>query len=52
VGVVAGLREAAADMPGAARRLAGSAVNWSSRWEESFDDSLLDQIIARLGAEH
>jgi glycosyltransferase involved in cell wall biosynthesis len=51
-GVVAGLREAAADMPGAARRLAGSAVNWSSRWEESFDDSLLDQIIARLGAEH
>lgn len=49
-GVADGLRDAAAGAPDLARRRAGSRVNWSSRWEESLDDALLDQILARLGA--
>ena len=49
-GVADGLRDAAAGAHDLARRRAGSGVNWSSHWEQSLDDALLDRILARLGA--
>jgi glycosyltransferase involved in cell wall biosynthesis len=50
-GISAGLRDAVSGVSDVARRLAGSQVNWSSRWERSFDDSLLDELVARLEAD-
>jgi glycosyltransferase involved in cell wall biosynthesis len=49
-GIAAGLRAAAAGVEDGARRLAGAEVNWSTQWERSFPDELLDRVIAALGA--
>ena len=45
-GIAAGLRAAAAAAGDSARRLTGAEVNWSTRWEQSFPDELLDRVIA------
>src|ERR1019366_8797040 len=45
-GIAAGPRAAAAAAGDSARRLTGAEVNWSTRWEQSFPDELLDRVIA------
>lgn len=45
-GIAAGLCAAAAAAGDSARRLTGAEVNWSTRWEQSFPDELLDRVIA------
>jgi glycosyltransferase involved in cell wall biosynthesis len=43
------LASAAAGAEDAERRLRGAAVAWSTTWEESFPDELLDRLVAALG---
>jgi glycosyltransferase involved in cell wall biosynthesis len=47
-GIVGALREAAAGVGDAERRVRGSAVSWSRSWEESFDPELLERVQAYL----
>jgi hypothetical protein len=47
-GVAAGLREAVAGVPDFAGRAEASRVGWSSSWDDSFSDELLDRIASRL----
>jgi glycosyltransferase involved in cell wall biosynthesis len=47
-GVAAGLREAAAGVHDFARRAQASRVAWSSSWDDSFSDGLLDRIASGL----
>jgi glycosyltransferase involved in cell wall biosynthesis len=47
-GVVAGLRQAAAEVTDFDRRLRCSDVRWSESWEQSFDDALLARLRAVL----
>ena len=47
--IAAGLRAAVESVHEIARRLTGAQVNWSARWEQSFSDALLDQVISVLG---
>ncbi|MGI8579754.1 MAG: hypothetical protein ACR2K9_04290, partial [Solirubrobacteraceae bacterium] len=47
--IAAALVEAAAGVDDFKRREAGSAVNWSRDWSESFDDPLLDRVLGFLG---
>jgi glycosyltransferase involved in cell wall biosynthesis len=48
-GIAEGLRAAAGGVADAGRRVAGSRVAWSSRWEESLHDELLRWILAAIG---
>jgi hypothetical protein len=48
-GIAGALYEAAAAAADAERRARGSRVAWSRDWDESFDDALLDRVIAFLG---
>jgi hypothetical protein len=43
---LAGAAEAAGDVE---RRLRGSALRWSTDWDASFDDALLDRVLGALG---
>jgi glycosyltransferase involved in cell wall biosynthesis len=43
-GVVEGLAEAAAGVGDYERRVRGSAVDWSSDWDATFDDAVMDEI--------
>jgi glycosyltransferase involved in cell wall biosynthesis len=47
-GIVGALREAAAGVDDAHRRLQGSAVDWSRSWEESFNAELLERVRGYL----
>ena len=47
-GVVAGLAEAVGRVDDHAARVAGSAVDWSSDWDESFDEPLVAELNALL----
>jgi glycosyltransferase involved in cell wall biosynthesis len=47
--IAAALVEASAGVDDFKRRERGSAVNWSRDWSESFDDALLDRVLAFLG---
>ncbi|MBA2521731.1 MAG: glycosyltransferase, partial [Solirubrobacterales bacterium] len=49
-GIVEGLREAVAGVDDYDRRVAGSAVDWSRDWEQSFNDKLIGEIVALLDA--
>lgn len=49
-GVAGALCEAAAGAGDAERRARGSRVGWSRDWDASFDDALLDRVVALLGA--
>ncbi len=49
-GVEAGLREAIAGVEDFARRRRGSEVRWSSDWDDSFDDELIDRLASFLEA--
>ncbi|MDQ6821451.1 MAG: glycosyltransferase [Actinomycetota bacterium] len=44
----AALCEASAGSGDYGRRLAGASVAWSTAWEQSFDDQLLDRVIGAL----
>jgi hypothetical protein len=48
--IAAALRDAAAGVSDARRRLAGASVAWSTSWGESFPDELLDRVIELSGA--
>jgi glycosyltransferase involved in cell wall biosynthesis len=48
--VAAGLCEAAAGAEDFERRARGGTVDWSRDWNRSFDDDLLDRLVAFLGA--
>jgi glycosyltransferase involved in cell wall biosynthesis len=48
-GVAGALAEAVAAAGDAERRVAGSAVDWSRDWRDSFDDALLDRVSELLG---
>jgi glycosyltransferase involved in cell wall biosynthesis len=48
--IAAGLRETAAGAGDARRRLAGAEVRWSTSWERSFEDAMLDRMLDVLGA--
>jgi hypothetical protein len=50
-GIAAGLRVAAARIDDAAGRAEGSAVDWSTRWADSFPDLLVDRIAEALAPE-
>jgi hypothetical protein len=43
-GVQAGLREAIAGVDDFSRRRRGSEVHWSSDWNQSLDDELIDRV--------
>jgi hypothetical protein len=47
--IAAALHAAATKAPDAAGRLAGARVQWSTSWDESFPDALLDRIAGALG---
>jgi hypothetical protein len=47
-GIVGALREAAAGVDDAERRVRGTAVTWSRNWEQSFDPVLLERVQAYL----
>jgi glycosyltransferase involved in cell wall biosynthesis len=47
-GIAEGLQVAAGGVADVGRRLAGSRVGWSSRWEESLNDELLRWILAAI----
>jgi hypothetical protein len=47
-GVCNGLREAAAGSDDFGRRARGSDVRWSSDWDDSFDDELMDRVASFL----
>jgi hypothetical protein len=49
-GVAAGLAEAVAGAGDAERRARGSAVAWSRDWRDSFDEAMLDRVLALLEA--
>jgi hypothetical protein len=49
-GVAAALRDAVAAVDDVERRARGSHVAWSSEWNDSFDDGLVDRIAAFLEA--
>ncbi len=49
-GVVAALGEAVAGAPDHERRAAGSHVRWSSDWDRTFDDAVLERVAALLEA--
>jgi glycosyltransferase involved in cell wall biosynthesis len=49
-GIATGLLEAVAGAEDAERRARGSHVRWSRSWDASFDDALLDRLLAFLGA--
>jgi glycosyltransferase involved in cell wall biosynthesis len=49
-GIAAGLRTAVEGAQDTARRLTGAQVDWSTGWDQSFSDALLDRVIAVLGA--
>jgi hypothetical protein len=46
--IAAGLAEAAARVDDVAARAAGARVVWSTRWDDSFPDALVDRVIAAL----
>jgi glycosyltransferase involved in cell wall biosynthesis len=48
-GIAAALDAAGKGVTDLGRRLRGSKVSWSSRWDESLHDELLDWIVAALG---
>jgi glycosyltransferase involved in cell wall biosynthesis len=48
-GIADGLCAAAAGVADAARRVGGSQVRWSSRWDDSFPGEMLDRILAAIG---
>jgi len=48
-GIAAGLRDAGSMADDVAQRVRGSQVNWSSRWEKSLHDELLDRIVGAIG---
>ncbi|MDQ6810499.1 MAG: hypothetical protein M3Z95_01195, partial [Actinomycetota bacterium] len=48
--VAAALGEAAAGAGDFERRVRGSEVRWSSDWNQSFDDELLDRVIGFIEA--
>jgi glycosyltransferase involved in cell wall biosynthesis len=47
-GIAAGLRAAAAGTLDVDRRVRGSSVRWSSDWDESFADELIDRLVSVL----
>jgi glycosyltransferase involved in cell wall biosynthesis len=47
-GVAAGLREAVAAAGDSEGRVAGAAVDWPTRWEDSFNDAVVDRVVAFL----
>jgi hypothetical protein len=47
--IAAGLAEAAARVEDVAARAAGARVAWSTRWDDSFSEALVDRVIAALG---
>jgi hypothetical protein len=47
-GLAQALATAAARVDDVDRRLAGTAVNWSRDWDQSFDEGLLDRISSYL----
>jgi glycosyltransferase involved in cell wall biosynthesis len=49
-GIVAGLREAARRADDHEARVAGSSVEWSSDWESSLDDRLMERVEELLDA--
>jgi hypothetical protein len=51
-GVASALREAVTAVTDVERRVRGSQVRWSSDWNESFDDELLERLAGELGANH
>ena len=46
--IAAGLGEAAAAAGDFERRARGAAVQWSRAWDDSFDDALMDRVLALL----
>jgi hypothetical protein len=49
-GIHAGLLEAIAGVDDFGRRRKGSNVQWSSAWEDSFDDEVVDRVSSFLEA--
>jgi hypothetical protein len=47
-GVAAGLREALAAAADYEGRVAGAVVDWPTRWEDSFDDAVIDRVVSFL----
>jgi hypothetical protein len=43
-GVSGGLRQAAAAVGDYERRVRGSRVDWSTRWDASFDDRIMSRV--------
>jgi hypothetical protein len=48
--IAAALRSAAAGAEDVSSRLGGATTRWSTSWEQSFPDELLDRIMLALGA--
>ena len=48
--IAAALRSAAAGAEDVSSRLGGATVRWSTSWEQSFPDELLDRVMLALGA--
>jgi len=47
--IAAALRSAAAGAGDVSKRLSGAGVDWSTSWEQSFPDELLDRVMGALG---
>jgi hypothetical protein len=48
-GVAAGLRAAVARLAEVEARIQGAQVNWSTDWQSSFPDELIDRVVSAMG---